>query len=823
MKKKKRLRSNNQAKEMRVKNSIWKRTKVFFIYLYPAFLVAFLPILITNDHWLRVWKGGLPRAWDGTGHYAVAQIYANEIFPDTFGWIDNFFAGMSFPNFYPPLFYWLIALLSKIGIFSFLTSFKIIVCLPLILMPLAFWFLAWRISERSRAIATFSALASVWLLIDYRFTSAAFPLGLDYFSTFHIGLYAQPLGFILLLAWLFVYQDENPDSRKIGVAALLLALVILANFFCAMTACVFIFAHLVNDFSKFIFKGNSFSEFRRKIFVRLSVPILAVCLSAFWLVPMLNQSKYFVTRPTPVSIFPSKVMWLFYALAFFGCVVWLKKREAEKFYVIACVCLGIFIFLAPLISPSWFPFQTNRFLANFNFLLCLPVAFFLDFVLENTSQAFFSMQKPAPSNGVFYLCALTACGLLHFWLIESPKYELSFYTDKEFGRIKPILDFAQTQTQGRYLVENPDPNYPVAQLDGRAINSYLGMQGNKTANIVFREASPSSLFFNPLVSVFSAHPENYGISSVLADDLDFKEQPFEKHLEQAKFLGIRHFVIISPWIKEKLVKANLTEHKFGAWSVFEIEQGSFSDSQNLNYKPALVISDFSLKARKNDDFNFIRLAEEQFSDAWFDVLLVHNPQNNKIDRLTDLENFGAIIVEKYDYDDENQAFDILKTYSQENLVVLFNSENNLLRRIKTSTSEFANLEIIDYPIEQESHWLENEYPSTNYNSSKIRATWMQIKISLESHKVQKSVDSNLIQIKRTFHPNRQYRTTSYLSTPFFTVASTSENERLVLKRVVFEIFALCFSIISLFFCFLLIFKRVNHVRQATSLSHTLKR
>lgn len=800
MKKKKQSRSNKKAENSIFKTSRQNKLKEFLIRYFPAFLITLLPVLITKDHWLRVWNGGLPRAWDGSGHYAVAQIYANEIFPDTFGWIDNFFAGMPFPNFYPPLFYWLIALLSKIGIFSFLTSFKIIVCLPIILMPLAFWLLTWKISNRNRTTATFSALASVWLLVDYHFVSAAFPLGLDYFSTFQIGLYAQPLGFILLLAWLFVYQDEKLNRRKIGVASILLALVILANFFCAITACVFILAYLINDLSAFIFKKISFAELRQTIFRRLSVPILAICLSAFWLVPMLNQSKYFVTRPTQVSLFPSQMMWLFYALAIFGCIIWLKNREIGKFYVIACVCLGFFIYFVSPLAPVWFPFQTNRFLANFNFLLCLPVAVFLNFACEKMSQAFL-VKTPLKLKliGLFSIVAFS------FWLIESPKYEFSFYSDKEFGRIKPMLDFAQTHAQGRYLVENPDPNYPSAQLDGRAINSYLGMQGNKTANIVFRESSPSSLFFNPLVSVFSAYPENYGISSVLADDLDFKEQAVEKHLEQAKFLGIKYLVIISPWIKEKLAQANLTEYKFGAWSIFEIRQ-TISDSQNLADKPALVVSDFSLKARKSDDLSFIRLAEEQFNDAWFDVLLVHNPRNNKIDELTNLENFGTVIIEKYDYDNENAAFDILKTYSQKNLLILFDSEDNLLKRIKASAEEFINLKIIDYPIEKESHWLESEQPSSRYNSSEIRTVWRQIKKSLGNHQV-KAVDSNLTQVKKTFYPNWQSSVIRYLSTPFFTIISVSESTTFEFKRDVFETFAVVFSIISLFFCLLLIFQK----------------
>lgn len=232
-------------------------------------------------------------------------------------------------------------------------------------MPLAIWFLAWKISGKNRTIATLSSLICVWLSVDYHFVSAAFPLGLDYFSTFQIGLYAQPLGFILLLVWLFVYQDEELNLCKIGVASVLLALVILANFFCAITTCVFIFAHLVNDLSAFIFKKISLTQFRQKTFRRLFIPVLALCLSAFWLVPMISQYKYFVTRPTHVALFPSPTVWIFYALALLGCIVWLRKCDTGKFYVFACACLGILIFFISPIAPSWFPFQTNSVFSQF--------------------------------------------------------------------------------------------------------------------------------------------------------------------------------------------------------------------------------------------------------------------------------------------------------------------------------------------------------------------------------------------------------------------------------------------------------------------------
>lgn len=512
---------------------------------------------------------------------------------------------------------------------------------------------------------------------------------------------------------------------------------------------------------------------------------------------MLNQSEYFVTRPTPVLLFPSLSIWFFYALAFLGCVARLKTFGAGNFYVIACGCLGFFIFFVSPFVPGWFPFQTNRFLANFNFLLCLPVAFLLSFTFEKISRVLLAKISFINLQKLKFIGLLLIVGF-SFFLIESPKYELSFYTDKEFERIKPILNYAENNTKGRYLVENLDPAYPSAQLDGRAVNSYLGIQGNKTANIVFRESSPSSLFFNPLVSVFSAYPENYGISSILADDSDFKEAAIEKHLAQARFLGIRYFVIISPWIKEKLAQADLTEYKFGAWSIFEFRLNSFADSQNLNYKPALVVIDFSLKARKSDDLSFLRLAEEQFNEAWFDVLLIHDPRNNKIDKLTDLENFGTIIIEKYDYTDENRAFDILKNYSQKNLVVLFDSENNLFRRIKISAASFGNLEIIDRPIEKESNWFVNEFSSRRYNSSEIRSVWKRIKQNLENH--QAGTDGlNLIQTKRTFHPNQQTKARSYISTPFFVAVDESEGKIHGFQRDGLEVIALWLSVVLLSF------------------------
>lgn len=176
----------------RARAGLWRLLPLIVLIVLTLFPVARVPKL-----WLAVWLGERPRAWDGTGHYGIAQVYSQSIFPDTFGWTHAYFGGMPFPNFYPPLFYWLVALLHHTYLFSFAAAFKIVLAIPVLLIPAAVWLLAYAVFDKNRAVATTAAFAVLPLLIDYRFYH---PVGINHASTFLIGLYTQPLGFVLLLA-----------------------------------------------------------------------------------------------------------------------------------------------------------------------------------------------------------------------------------------------------------------------------------------------------------------------------------------------------------------------------------------------------------------------------------------------------------------------------------------------------------------------------------------------------------------------------------------------------------------------------------------------
>src|SRR5205823_384369 len=132
--------------------------------LYPLVLVTVFPVALVSNFWLEVWRGVRSHATDGSGHWGVAQIYNASVFPDTFGWTDAYFGGMPFPNFYPPLFHWLVGLLSATGLLSFGAAFKLALFVPTLLMPAAVWLLARGISGGSARVAIASACACVLLL-----------------------------------------------------------------------------------------------------------------------------------------------------------------------------------------------------------------------------------------------------------------------------------------------------------------------------------------------------------------------------------------------------------------------------------------------------------------------------------------------------------------------------------------------------------------------------------------------------------------------------------------------------------------------------------
>jgi uncharacterized membrane protein len=78
----------------------------------------------------------LSKAWDGSGHTLGVDYFSSNIFPEMSGWLFDQLGGEPFSNFYPPLFYFLTAAASHLGLADPIKVFAIVF---LIAVPIGIW------------------------------------------------------------------------------------------------------------------------------------------------------------------------------------------------------------------------------------------------------------------------------------------------------------------------------------------------------------------------------------------------------------------------------------------------------------------------------------------------------------------------------------------------------------------------------------------------------------------------------------------------------------------------------------------------------------
>ena len=102
---------------------------VIFTYLFWLFLSFY--------YLFQFWQNLMIAGADGSGHTALLYLYHKHIFPSLNGSIPEFWGGMPFPIFYPPLFYWLGALLISIFGIDATLAVKLITTFSFLLLPFA--------------------------------------------------------------------------------------------------------------------------------------------------------------------------------------------------------------------------------------------------------------------------------------------------------------------------------------------------------------------------------------------------------------------------------------------------------------------------------------------------------------------------------------------------------------------------------------------------------------------------------------------------------------------------------------------------------------
>jgi len=782
------------------------------VNLYKSTLAVVLlfcsfPLLRTTSFFRLFLASNLLRSWDGSAHLAASNIYDRTIFPDTFGWSHAWLAGAPMPNFYPPLFYWIASALHRIGM-PLLLAFKLTVAIPFVLIPTALGLLSWRLSGRDTLITCCATLMACFPLLDSRFQSD-FPGGLTYVSTFNEGLCTQPLGFIFLVWWIAIYLAPIISWWRFTLVSVTFAAVILASFFSALAMLPFAIVGTIFDLYK---TDQHLLVNRLKAKPRIPLKgftlICGALLCAFWAVPVIEEYPYFVTRPLQVSrpdVIPAGPwLWIWFGAALVGSLfVLLKGSTSARIFVIGSCGLLLFT-LSSLSWIHWIPSQPPRLLSTLTFLLAVPVGWLLAAMIRSLALGLCRGQQLRNS---WPIAAVAAIASVMTAYIKPATLDDAVYADD--SSVASVLNFGRTHREGRYIVENGWQH--TNQHDSRALNAYLGMQGNETLNIAFHEASPSSVFFMPLVNALSASMDTFGISSTLASDLDFYNQPSERHLRRAREVGVRYIACLTPWIKRRFrQQSDLTEFNLGRWSVFEMKAQASPEVEILRYLPALVVSSLNLKERQSGSYSFTRFSEEQFSSGYSKVL-VARAETEKIDKLSNLEDFGALIVETYDCSNVDAAFEALRLFAQKRLLVLISSDRPLYIRLASHLSVLPHALIIRREAESQSVWLNGSMPLLELDQSSIRKEWKLIEEAIDKQKIlfssltnQASIsldDASIkvrlqnpggvrvpVLVRTTFHPNwvRSDGERIYPVTPFFMLTFSSNSFEARFRRTGIE-------------------------------------
>jgi hypothetical protein len=648
-------------------------------------------------------------SWDGSGHFAILQVYDREIFPDVFGWTRNYFGGMGFPNSYPPLWFWSISALHHTGLPLELTA-KILILLSMASIPLTVGMLA-RVTTRSQSAAYIAVLLCSFPLLDRRMMPQISG-GLTFYGTFTEGIYTEPLGFVFFV--LFLISVLRPVRSRLAASAssgLLLSLVLLSNFF----ACVSCLPFLASD--------GLLSASRERHSARLmkwfAALLLAAGLTAFWTFPVLRNYQYFVTSPVhpPLSEVVPVSMWIWFEVGVI-CSIWCFRVSGRpmRVFLIGILLLASVAACAGIPMTRSLPLQLPRFVAILALLITIPIAQ----AVSSLTVAFVDTVLPPALIGLGKR-SLVVMSLIFVCLFLTPaRLDTSLYTSERASQeLETVLTFGQLHPDGRYLIVMPHAHKD--RYLARAISSYLGAQGNEIASTVFREASPSALFFLPLQNTFSGTPVSFGISSNLAQDDDFLNEPWPMKLKQARELGVRY--IVSP---DSSAPLDLPAYPLDRWTVYEIGLPPPS-TEALLYLPALFVGNASFKDRKGANLEFVGLTEEQFRSADYTVRLALGT-SGIFDKQPDLSRFGAMILKGCAFGGERQVFDLVRSFVRDRLIVVLDDGSTACKRLSSSFPGL--LKVIPMPVAGQS-----SIGTNRVQNSRLTPIWNQLNDLLKENRV----------------------------------------------------------------------------------------
>jgi hypothetical protein len=658
-------------------------------------------------------------SWDGQSHLSLNQVYFDTIYPNTFGWIQNWYAGMPFPQFYPPLFYFTTSTLSFITGIELKYVFKTFVALLPLIFPVIVYSSTYKIS---RAIPVSLAVGLSMILFLGIPDVMGGGLGMTLAATINSGLVTQSLALIFFIIWLGFATTKNNFEIQRNIPEIFFAtLILLTNAHVAQ-------AIILITIGIFAYELFSFKNRKTILFFYIKYSALVGLLVSFWYFPLFKFYQYSTTKTMSSAVeFTSYPTWLYILMFTFllmGITVLVKENKNYALgRLVAAACIGLLWFI-PISSvlPS-LPLQADR---------NIPIFLFITFMLGAWSFWHIGKEKLAGKYNflvssipllVIIPMIFTFAGTSNF-LGSFPRqhsYEIAgiksylenksdmrssvdAYVSQIPFRIDQEVFIDQKQRFRTPGIESMLYGNTMELLPDHYIISALLGESTKHQTIwtVFRESSISSLFVQPLRNTFSYANEDFGTICYLCETPskeNLRKQDIKTKLAQAKIFNLGYFVVHEKgnknWFQENQEYFEQVYQSY-PWLVFKKREVT-SFAHIPDSLPVLVFNELKTKDRPENGvsaYDWVRLNELWYEDGTLDPYLVH--AGTTLDKITEpLSSFGSMVIINSDKKNIEKSAEIISDYSEstQRPVLVFNSNKELLDELSKNTLD--NLIIIN--------------------------------------------------------------------------------------------------------------------------------
>ena len=555
-------------------------TLIVFILIYLAICVVFRPSLIFS---LTTTAGGDT----GTHHYGIKFMIDNLLphFRVT-GWSNGWYAGMPIIQFYFPVPYLMVAILSKIIPYNI--AFKVITVLGSFILPAcAYWMI--KLFRFKYPYPLLGALGATLFL----FIESYSIYGGNFLSTLagEFGYsFSFALGFLFIGTMHLALERGAKFNRLFVLNCFILMMIALSHVL--TTVCLLIMLPWLLVENRKI----------RNIFYMISVLITGFLLTAFWSIPFALKLKYtpnmgWENLKSFKSLFP-KEMIVAIVLAAIGIIIYIiiiSRRDDRRniMLTISYLILNLAFFI-PTGGRIW-----NARLLPYIYIIDLFLAGYTLFVLFGILMIWLQKFKISVRKIVALLFVpLITLGMFAIIMPLQPKaigwatYNYSGYEKKPYWNIYSLMmAYIQSKPEGRWMIEQ---NHDALEKLGTTRAFELIPYWTKSATMegLLVEGAFTAPFHFTNQALLSKRPSN-AIPGLKLPPLNVK-----LGVENMKMMNIRYMIASSPEVIEELDKnpdAKLMA-KFDVFNFYEI---------NTTDKYVEILKNIPVKIKTKDWYDAI--------------------------------------------------------------------------------------------------------------------------------------------------------------------------------------------------------------------------